>query len=150
VRHSPLNQREDLLDLHTMTSWKQWVSRPLRVGPPLECRNEGSLSYLRDDSITPWRFTAATLNGFIHTVPSFYIKFPSKVISNHLFDVRWREMHVLNCDRLCGLMVRLSGYRSRGSRFDSRPYQIFWEVGCLERGPLNLVRTIEELLGWKK
>jgi hypothetical protein len=30
--------------------------------------------------------------------------------------------------------------------FDSRPYQIFWEVVGLERGPLSLVRTIEELL----
>jgi hypothetical protein len=32
------------------------------------------------------------------------------------------------------------------SRFDSRHYQIFWVVG-LERGPLSLVSTIEELLG---
>jgi hypothetical protein len=28
-------------------------------------------------------------------------------------------------DRLCGLVVRVSGYRSRGSGFDSRRYQIF-------------------------
>jgi hypothetical protein len=27
---------------------------------------------------------------------------------------------------------------------------IFWEVGGLERGPLTLVRTIEELLEWKR
>jgi hypothetical protein len=27
-------------------------------------------------------------------------------------------------DRLCGLVVRVSGYRSRGPRLDSRPYQI--------------------------
>jgi hypothetical protein len=52
-------------------------------------------------------------------------------------------------DRLCGLVVRVSGYRSRGPGFDSRPYHIFWEVGGLERGPLSLVRTIEELLEWK-
>jgi hypothetical protein len=32
------------------------------------------------------------------------------------------------------------------SEFDSRRYQIFWEVVCLERGPLSLVSTIEELL----
>jgi hypothetical protein len=51
-------------------------------------------------------------------------------------------------DRLCGLVVRVSVYRSRGSGFDSRPYQIFWEVGGLERGPLSLVRTTEELLEW--
>jgi hypothetical protein len=31
------------------------------------------------------------------------------------------------------------------SGFDSRRYQIFWVVG-LERGPLRLVSTIEELL----
>jgi hypothetical protein len=53
------------------------------------------------------------------------------------------------CNRLCGLVVRVSGYRSRGPGFDSRPFQIFWEVGGLERGPLRLVKTIEELLEWK-
>jgi hypothetical protein len=35
------------------------------------------------------------------------------------------------------------------SGFDSRRYQIFWEVVGLERGPLILVSTIEELLGRK-
>jgi hypothetical protein len=35
------------------------------------------------------------------------------------------------------------------SRFDSRRYQIFWDVLGLERGPLSLVSTIEELLGRK-
>ena len=28
-------------------------------------------------------------------------------------------------DRLCGLVVRVSGYRYRGPRFDPRRYQIF-------------------------
>jgi hypothetical protein len=46
-------------------------------------------------------------------------------------------------------VVRVSGYRSRGPGFDSRPYQIFGEVGGLELGPLSLVRTIEELLEWE-
>jgi hypothetical protein len=50
-------------------------------------------------------------------------------------------------DRLCDVVV--SGYRSRGPGFDSRPYEIFWEVVGLERGPLSLVRTIEELTEWK-
>jgi hypothetical protein len=35
------------------------------------------------------------------------------------------------------------------SRFDSRRYQISWEVGGLKRGSLSLVSTIEELLGRK-
>jgi hypothetical protein len=52
-------------------------------------------------------------------------------------------------DRPYGLVVRDYGYRSRGPGFDSRPYHIFWEVGGMKLGPLNLVRTIEELLEWK-
>jgi hypothetical protein len=52
-------------------------------------------------------------------------------------------------DRLCGLVVKVPGYRSRGPGYDSRRYQIFCEVVGLERGPLSLVRIIEELLEWK-
>jgi hypothetical protein len=33
------------------------------------------------------------------------------------------------------------------SGFDYRRYQILWEVVSLERGPLNLVSTTEQLLG---
>jgi hypothetical protein len=39
--------------------------------------------------------------------------------------------------------------RFQRSGFDSRRYQIFWEVLSLERGSLSLVSTIEELLGRK-
>jgi hypothetical protein len=53
-------------------------------------------------------------------------------------------------DHLCGLVVRVSGYRYRGPGFDFRRYQIFWVVVGLERGPLSLVRSIEELLEWKE
>jgi hypothetical protein len=87
-------------------------------------------------------------------------------------------------DRLCGLVVRVPGFRTemccvscevwtefichveesrlplwcsgqiswlqiQRSGFDSRSYQIFWEVLGLERGPLSLVSTIEKLL-WRK
>jgi hypothetical protein len=41
------------------------------------------------------------------------------------------------------------GYRCRGPGFDSRRYQIFWEVVGIERGPLSLVRITEEPLEWK-
>jgi hypothetical protein len=49
--------------------------------------------------------------------------------------------------RLCGLVVRVPGNRSRGPRFDSRCCQIFWEVVGLERVQLSLMSTTEELLG---
>jgi hypothetical protein len=47
-------------------------------------------------------------------------------------------------------LLRSSGQSSwlqiQRSGFDSRHCQILWEVVCLERGPLNFVSTIEELL----
>jgi hypothetical protein len=46
-----------------------------------------------------------------------------------------------------GLVIRVPGYRSREPGFDSERYQIFREVMGLERVPLSLVSTIEELLG---
>jgi hypothetical protein len=50
--------------------------------------------------------------------------------------------------------LRSSGQSSwlqiQRSGFDSRRYQIFWQVVGLERGPLSLVSTIEELLGRKR
>jgi hypothetical protein len=47
---------------------------------------------------------------------------------------------------ICGLVVRVPKYRSRGPWIDFRRYQIFSEVVGLERGPLSLGRIIEELL----
>jgi hypothetical protein len=41
------------------------------------------------------------------------------------------------------------GYGSSGPGFDSQRYQIFCELVSLERGPLSLVSTTEELLGRK-
>jgi hypothetical protein len=50
-------------------------------------------------------------------------------------------------DRLCGLVVRIPGYRSGGPGFDSRALQGKKVVVGLERGPLSLMSTTEELLG---
>jgi hypothetical protein len=47
------------------------------------------------------------------------------------------DLRTVRRDRLCGLMVRVPGHRYKGSAFDSRRYQIFWEVVGLERGPLS-------------
>jgi hypothetical protein len=61
---------------------------------------------------------------------------------------------------LIKLGIQSSWLQIQRSRFDSRCYQIFWEVVGLERGPLNLVglergplnlvSTTEELLERKK
>jgi hypothetical protein len=52
-----------------------------------------------------------------------------------------------NSDRLCGLVARVLGYRSGGS--GSIPGTIRKKVVNLERGPLTLVSTTEELLDRK-
>jgi hypothetical protein len=54
---------------------------------------------------------------------------------------------VQNCDRLCGLVVRALGYRSGGP--GSIPGTTRKKVVGLERGPLSLVNTTEELLDRK-
>jgi hypothetical protein len=46
-------------------------------------------------------------------------------------------------------VVKSSWLQIQGSGFNSLRYQIFWEVVGLERGPLSLVSTIEELLEGK-
>jgi hypothetical protein len=51
------------------------------------------------------------------------------------------------CDRLCGLVVRVLGYRSGGP--GSIPGTTKKKVVSLERGPLSLVSTTEELLDRK-
>jgi hypothetical protein len=47
------------------------------------------------------------------------------------------------------VLCQSSWLQIQSSELDSRRYQIFWEVVRLERGPLSLVSTIEELLGRK-
>ena len=50
-------------------------------------------------------------------------------IRNIVYQIHYnlREIWYVNIDRdrLCGLVVRVSGYRYRGLGFDSRRYQIF-------------------------
>jgi hypothetical protein len=55
---------------------------------------------------------------------------------------------VFNCElwRLCGLVVKVPDYRSRGPGSIPGTTRFFWEVVDLERGPLSLVSTNEELL----
>jgi hypothetical protein len=71
-----------------------------------------------------------------------HTQFTEKVSKNncHIYDT-----HSSRKDRLCGLVVRVPGYRFKGPGFDSRCQQIFWEVVGLERGSLSLMRTTELL-----
>jgi hypothetical protein len=53
-------------------------------------------------------------------------------------------------NRLCGLSSGQSSWlQIRSPEFDSRRYKILWEVVGLERDPLSLVSTTEELLDRK-
>jgi hypothetical protein len=51
--------------------------------------------------------------------------------------------------RLCGLVARAPGYRSRGPRSIPGATRFSEKQWGLERGPLSLVSTIEKLLEWK-
>jgi hypothetical protein len=64
--------------------------------------------------------------------------------------------YIFQFDRLCGLVVRVLGYRFGGPGFDSQALHDFpttkkkgKQVVGLERGPLSLVSTTEELLDRK-
>jgi hypothetical protein len=54
---------------------------------------------------------------------------------------------VSTIDRLCGLVVRVPGYRSRGPGSIPGSTRFSREVVALERGPLSLVSTIDRLCG---
>jgi hypothetical protein len=79
-----------------------------------------------------------------------FVSFFGLVLS--LLEVRVLHFSFVNvnkvlADRLFGLEVRVLDYRSRGPGFDSRHYKK--KVVGLERGPLSLVSTTEELLDRK-
>jgi hypothetical protein len=54
--------------------------------------------------------------------------------------------HVIEYDRLCGLVLRVLGCQPKGPGFDYRRYQILCVAVVLEKGQLSLVRINEELL----
>jgi hypothetical protein len=90
-----------------------------------------------------------------------YILFPTYVLMRWMSVEIWAttsskvsnigNLRISKCtpiiDRLCGLVVRVLGYRSGGP--GSIPGTTRKKVVGLERGPLNLVSTTEELLDRK-
>jgi hypothetical protein len=78
----------------------------------------------------------------MNKLPALPLNIPPHNVS--ILLQQFTDLNVLY--RICGLVVRVPGYRSSCPGFDSRHYQIFWEVVGLEWGPLSLVSTTEELL----
>jgi hypothetical protein len=69
------------------------------------------------------------------------------VVAHLSRDTQLHRVSLVSCSaRLCGVVVRTPFYRSRGTGFDSRRYQIVLEVVGLERGSQSLMRIIEERL----
>jgi hypothetical protein len=70
------------------------------------------------------------------------------VINVKLSSINKYTTFIYQTDRLCGLVVRVLGYRSWGPgsiRGTTRKEKVV----CLERGPLSLVSTTEEPLDRK-
>jgi hypothetical protein len=81
----------------------------------------------------------------------FYdIRLVALMIKSYIFPSLLFCQCVVSLDSLRGLVARVPGYRSGGPGFDSRALQGMKKekkVVGLERGPLSLVSTSEELLG---
>ena len=98
------------------------------------------------------RLCSPVVETYIHLrISILHFPFPPHTMPILLIWLWILKIHVfyilfVHYDHLCGLVVRVSGYRYRGLGFDSRRYQIFWVVVGRERGPLSLVRSTEELL----
>jgi hypothetical protein len=72
----------------------------------------------------------------------------STLVSSSVYSLTLKlEATYLNNDHLCGLVVRVLGYRSGGP--GSIPSTTRKKVVGLEQGPLSLVSTTEELLDRK-
>ena len=120
------------------------------------CRKCGVLPPLGTD-VLPW-FWRRKCSGYVGSGFLMGRWAPLPPPTTDPFCRRWGQIHthahiyiyILNKYLNVGLVVRVSGYRYRGPGFDPRRYQIFWVVVGLGRGPLSLVRSIEELLEWKK
>ena len=84
----------------------------------------------------------------VFTISFFFLNFEILTEVANIIDVFWNEtvciLILTNTSKWRYVFLCLWVYRGLG--FDSRRYQIFWLVVCLERGPLSLVRSIEELL----
>jgi len=97
-----------------------------------------------NDRIAPWFGSKRKSQGRFKCrvlVPAYLLVDFHKLFNNNNYYYYYYYYYLLQLDRLCGLVVRVSGYRYRGPGFDPRRYQIFWVVVGLERGPLSFMRS---------
>jgi hypothetical protein len=76
-------------------------------------------------AIVPWRITP---NATVYKDPTNINYKSPKVNMRSLIQIGKDQMYYEGFKIIgmhCGLVVRVSGYRSRGPGLDSRPYQIF-------------------------
>ena len=124
---------------------------PCRLTVPIwpTCRLSASL---RNDAIRSnrhrkqIRIIHTHVSSVVTIYPAAKRAYSTSRISGMISAMEFMIGRMCQPDRLCGLVVKLSGYRYRGLGFDSRRNQIFRVVVGLERGPLSLVSSIEELL----
>jgi hypothetical protein len=96
------------------------------------------------DEVPRWVHNSPTLDNVLSQLDPLYILlcFLQVHLNKPMFVWPIHSL-TLSSNRSSWLQIQKSG-------FDSRSYQIFWEVVGLERGPLSLVSTTEELLEKKK
>ena len=119
--------------------WKQYTTSTFEVKKGKTCFNARTLNLT-------WGAGGGKSTAVLVMYPdAYYLIIIENPISVKSYFMICSNTSIIT-GRLCGLVVRVSGYRYRGLGFDSRRYQIFWLVVGLERGPLSLVSSIEELL----
>jgi hypothetical protein len=118
--------------------------------PPSDDRDHNEHSNLKHHSWSLSRLSYYRWKNGISDITQVckILKCPVKSTRNFM-KFRCGELYILkvNENKRTASVAKVPNYRCKRSGFDSRRYQIFWEVVGLERGPLSLVSTTEELLG---
>jgi hypothetical protein len=124
----------------------------LCLWPPLWCSGESSWLQNGDIFCFLWGTNGIYISYIKESRPPLWSSGQSSWLKNgDVFCSLWGTNWIYVCYVEENRPPLLSSGQSswlhiQRARFDSRRYQIFWEVMDLERGPLGLVSTIEELL----